>query len=207
MAQPAEGSFLLGTSTSLWGGASDMVTSYSSNTGGISFTKSEVEEEGKTIDGPKLTNVNFSPRVGYTFLDGFVGGLKVDVYSSQAKYENDEHTSDTKHTLSGISAGPFVRYFIPMGSNAQPFVEAEVCVGTLSDRYTVSEFESDNRYSTLHLAGGVGVAFFFNDNVSFDVMAAYSYNSSTNDDSKVDWKGVTKGFGLGIGLTIFLNTP
>lgn len=197
MAQAPEGSIYLGSSTALWGGYNSLAEITPANNAGISFTKSKYKYEDETVDGPKMTSFNLSPRVGYAFTDGLVVGLKLDVLSFK---ETD--TNDDEFKVTGLGAGPFVKYFIASEGNAKPFVEAEAAIGRLTNKYNDND---ENKENTMHLGGGVGVAFFFNDNIAFDVLAGYTYSSTKDPDSESDSKSIASGFGVGVGFTLFLN--
>ena len=195
MAQkPAQGSVFLGTSTSLWGGFYTMQDLSPANNIGISFTKNKLKYNDETIDGGNYTCFNFSPRIGYALANGFVAGVKIDILSMKIEDE-------FKETISGVAGGPFARYFIATQGSAKPFFEAEATFGRLTDKYG----ENTDKTNTTHFTGGAGIAFFFNENVAFDVLAGYTYSTVKYPESNSDLKEITKGFGLGIGLTVFLN--
>jgi Outer membrane protein beta-barrel domain len=199
MAQAPKGSVLIGSSTSVWGGVSGIQDLLPANSGGISFTKTKYKYDKESIDADKSTTFNFSPRVGYAFMDGLVAGLKINYFL----LKSEDEIYDEEFTSTGIGAGPFIRYFVPTKGNAKPFVEAETAFGRITEKYDGEEDE--DKTSTMRLGGGLGVAFFFNDHVAFDVMGGYFYNSSKDPDSEEDIKEITSGFGLGLGLTVFLS--
>ena len=70
----------------------------------------------------KATNINFSPKAGYFFIDHFAGGLSVTLENS--KPDGGTSTSD-------FSIAPFVRYyFLPTEQKVNVFAHGEYGFGS-----------------------------------------------------------------------------
>jgi outer membrane protein len=197
MAQAPKGTVFLGSSTAIVGGIyGEQNLTTATNSGGISFSKVKYKYDGASISGEKATVLNLSPRVGYAFADGFIAGLKMDFLSLTVKDQGD------KETVTGIGAGPFLRYFIPTKGKAKPFLEAQAALGRITDKYEDEKY----KVNTTEFGGGLGISFFFNDHVTFDVMGGYISSSMKDaDSSDEEEKIINSGFGLGLGLTVFLS--
>ena len=77
-AQPTEGTIQLGTSTSLFGGLSNIAAITEGNSAGIAFTRNKTKFDGDTQDGPNETLINLSPHLGYAVNDGLVLGVVIN---------------------------------------------------------------------------------------------------------------------------------
>ena len=92
---------------------------------------------------------------------------------------------------------------IPVDGKIKPFVQLAVGYSSLKDKYSPDEGPDEEASANgLLLSGGGGVAFFINDNVSFNGGLNYNRTSLTDSDEE-DYKikqGILSGI---IGISVY----
>lgn len=150
----------------------------------------------------KSTNNQYSVQVGvgYFIFNNFVFGVEPTL-----KYViNKGKTANDKLTSTNLSIGPILRYYIGK-TKIKPLVQANLGWLSGNSKYTISTLNSTTKSSGLNYGGGLGVAFFVNESVSFDGIIGYSYSTTKSTDSNSNNTTQTSGdIGFIVGLTICL---
>ncbi len=153
-AQTNQGKFLLGLSSDIFS---------------LGYTSLKTKSDsGGSEDADKLFSVNLSPKVGYFVIDNLAIGLDFGV----GLIANSIGT-DNSNTTAWISAGPFVRYYVPT-SKVLPFLELGGALG------------SQGTNTTVKYGGGIGLAVPLGEKVMVDVLAGYhslTYKDRENNDN------------------------
>ena len=174
-AQTNQGKLLLGLSSDIFSLGYTTLT-----------TKSDA---GGSEDADKLFSVNLSPKMGYFVIDNLAIGLDFGV----GLIANNVGT-DNSNTTAWISAGPFVRYYVPT-SKVLPFLELGGALG------------SQGTNTTVGYGGGIGLAMPLSERVMFDVLAGYQSVSYKDREDNTDNKRAVMGtLGLSIGFVILLGS-
>jgi outer membrane protein len=195
-AQTEKGKVLLGTTVNLAGNIVNYISPQSNNIG-VSFGTATTKY-GEYESESKLTIFNFSPQVGYFFTDGLVGGATINFVN----YTEKDKDSDEKYSNSIFKAGPFLRYYFDL-EKVKPYLHLSTSFGN------ISYDDSDYKTNIMDIGGGVGLAVFFNDFVSFDVIAGYNYFKMTeenSDDPTYDVESTMGNIALDIGFTILIGS-
>jgi hypothetical protein len=174
-AQTNQGKFLLGLS-------SDIL-----NFGYTTYkTKSDAYESGEVS---KSFNVNLSPKIGYFLIDNLAIGLDFGVGFIAHNFGSGDF-----NTTATISAGPFVRYYVPT-SKVLPFIELGGSFGSMGN---------DN---IINYGGGIGLAVPLVERVMVDFLAGYhsvTYKSRENNENNE--RTVMGTLGLNVGFIILLGS-
>lgn len=182
-AQTNQGKFLLGLSSDIFGL-------------GYTTTKITNDTDGSE-QANKSFNVNLSPDLGYFLIDNLVIGLGLGV-----QVQTGTTGTDNKYSSTSLSAGPFVRYYIPT-SKVLPFFE-------LGGSYGWNNMNIDDtkiNIGTLIYGGGIGLAVPLGERVMADVLAGYhSQSMKYNQDNEDNQTWITGALALGIGFVILLGS-
>lgn len=197
-AQTSKGKFLLGGFTHL----TQPGSSYTSANIGYSTIKSK-DDSGDDDDYQDIIfSLNFAPKAGYFLIDNLALGVDFNLTSSFNKTTNTEYKSRT--TI--ISAGPFVRYYIPT-KKVLPFAEAMYSFGSAISSSEWEEDETSVKYSVQLYSLGIGVAIPFGEKVSFDALVGYhSTTYKAKEDNENNRRDIAGTVGLKLGFTIFLGS-
>ncbi len=208
-AQTGKGKMLIGVSSSLSvaGTGSDLMSLGVSNT----KYKSDASSSGSS-ENDKTTSINFLPKVGFFVADNFVLGIDLSAAVSNDEYSYTVNTSTIKFNNSStlISAGPFIRYYVPAGK-VMPYFELGGGIGLAKSKYTATggfsgNTDEEDKSGILSVGGGVGIATLLGDKASFDVMLGY--NSMTVKDKKDNpdnERTIMGTLGLKLGFIIYLG--
>lgn len=185
-AQTEKGNFLLGGESKL----------------NFTFLNSKEKWDDGSDDMGKTTNLQFSPIVGFFIANGIAVGAEVPI--SYYSYKND---SDDKYSTTSMALAPFIRYYFELSnSNLKPYLHGEIGLGSLKEKYNPSVGSSIDETSGMFLyqiGGGLGI--FLNEKVSIDIGLAYSSVSIKSKENNPDnYRDISSGIGLGIGLVIVL---
>jgi outer membrane protein len=188
-AQTEEGTWTIGGSTSL--GFSSSSSKLKSGVGGDSF------------DGPKVTNFNIKPSVGYFVVENLQLGLALGYDTKKVTSKSIFDSRTSKATQNQFSLIPQATYYFGK-SNVKPFLNAGVGYGSLSgsDEATTSDGFITEEYSSSGLAWGIngGVSYFVGKSVSFDLSLGYqSLNLSDKDNNKT----TTSSFVSNVGVSVY----
>lgn len=174
-AQTNQGKFLLGLSSDIFN---------------LGYTTTKFKSDpGGSEDAAKLFTVNLSPKVSYFVIDNLAIGLDFGV----GLLANNIGT-DYSNTTAWISAGPFVRYYVPT-SKVLPFLELGGSLG------------SQGTNTTVKYGGGIGLAMPLSERVMFDVLAGYhSLSYKVGEDNTENERMIMGTLGLSLGFTILLGS-
>lgn len=168
----------------------------------LSFTSLNSKWKTDDNDGDigKTTNLEFSPQIGFFVADGLALGVVIPIMYSSEKEEDDD-----KYSSTSLAFAPFLRYYFGT-SNIKPYLHGEAGIGNITMKYEPSFGSSDDRSSGMFLyeiGGGLGI--FLNDKVSLDIGVGYaSVSIKRKEDNPRNYKSITSGFGLGIGIVVVL---
>jgi hypothetical protein len=194
-AQTYKGKILVGVTTYLMG----LPVASSGNLVSIGFgntTYSSSDGDSKA----SVTNFSIQPKAGYFISDKLAVGLEALIVSSSLEGEN----SSGKEIESIFLAGPFARYYVPVGKFL-PFVEAEAGMGKYHDKWT-GTYDYDDKYDVFAMGAGAGVEFSVWNKAAFDFCLAYNWSSSKfKGANAVEEKTVTGVFGLKVGFIVLLG--
>jgi hypothetical protein len=197
-AQTQQGKIMVGVSSalSLTGTGSNLMSF------GYSTTKYKSNASGYTDPGSeKMTSFNLLPRIGYFALENLAIGLDVNFIYSKSEY-GGYYSSNQTITSTIFGAGPFVRYYIPVGK-VLPFLEGNGVLGGISSKLNDN---SANKSSFWALSGGAGIAASLGDRVTFDVMVAYnSLVAKATQNNPDNERQVSGTIGLKLGFTVYLG--
>lgn len=165
----------------------------------INAGTTKVEFDGEEISESKHTTIQFTPTFGYFVIDNLAVGLSASISSSTEK------EGDDKYNTTGIGVAPTVMYFFPIEGKIRPFVQAAVGYTSTTTKYTPDVGpDSKSTFGGLMYGGGGGVAFFINDNVSFN--AGLTYTGSSMKDSDAEDLKLKQGNISGIlGITVYFK--
>lgn len=170
------------------------------------FFNNQIKSDSDSLDEGKTSeslSVNFSPKVGYFFIDNLCLGVDVDL--NWQKNKDEASTYVRKYTT--FKAGPFVRYYVPM-NNVLPFAEINSSFGYFKQEFENDEVNSDYGYQSnvTSFGGGLGLAAPLGKRVTFDVLAGYNSTTSKlkeNNDDNTRYN--TGSFNFKLGFTLFLG--
>jgi hypothetical protein len=199
-AQTTKGKFLFGVSSalSLAGTGSNMMSF------GFSSTEDKSDASGFTEDKPdKTVSINFLPKVGYFIVNNLAIGLDISYAFSKEKDGDDDY----EFTDNLLSAGPFVRYYVPT-SKVKPFMEISGAYGGINMKYKESSYDDQtNKSSLISFGGGVGLAVTLGEKVTFDGMVGYnSMVIKDKKDNPDNNRSVIGTLGLNLGFTVYLGS-
>jgi len=178
-AQTNQGRVLLGVSSelSIAGTGTNLL-----NIGYSSINYKSDADGFEESDPDKTTGINFLPKVGYFVADNLAVGLDLNVALFSRKYG----TNNDKFSETLLSAGPFVRYYVPT-STILPYFEIGGSLGTMNSKYDYSEDSNweDDEYksSVMSIGGGIGLASSLGEHVMLDILAGY--NSLTLKEKRI----------------------
>jgi hypothetical protein len=153
-------------------------------------------------DPTKITSLNLMPKVGFFVIDNLALGLDINLATTTSKSGG----SDDKSTLSLLSAGPFVRYYIPSGS-VFPFLEVGGSLGTVTSKNDYNGSESKSKSSANTYWAGAGLAFPVGERVTIDLLAGYhSMTLKNKEDNPNNSRYVIGSVGIKLGVVVFLGS-
>jgi hypothetical protein len=151
-------------------------------------------------DDGKMTNLEFSPQIGFFVADGLALGVDIPIMYSSEKNEDDD-----KFISTSLAFAPFIRYYFGT-SNIKPYIHGEAGIGNMKMKYVPASGSSDDASAGVflyELGGGLGI--FLNDKVSLDIGVGYaSLSLKPKEDNDVNYKSISSGLGLGIGIVVVL---
>jgi len=162
---------------------------------GFSTHKYKSKSSNTTVTTGKSTSFNFSPKVGYFFINNLAAGLGVDLSSSTYKSEG----SDEKDTYTGFGITPFVRYYLKPGI----YFQGDFGVGPYKHKNVDGNVTTTSKYTSSRWSLGAGYAYFLNSNVAIEPFIGYQ--STTDNYSSPDYKNLDSGLFINIGLQVYLD--
>ena len=158
----------------------------------FSINNSKSEQDGFETENNTFA-FGISPKAAYIIIDNLALGLETSFTYADMEFTNTEG-SESSSNSSGISVGPFLRYYLSNGF----FGQASLGFGTAKSNS--SDFETKNDVFRYQL--GIGYAIFLNQHTSIEPLISYKYNKTTSDQSTSEI--TNNGFTLGAGFTIYL---
>jgi len=179
--QTAKGNFMIGGGL----GFSSSTSNSNVESGGIS------EEIGKITS----TTFDFTPKIGYFFLDNFAAGVQFEITSLNTI------TDDDKNSAGKFLAGPYGRYYALLGEKKAVFGEVNFGFG----RTGISD--GDNSVSTSLFGWGIGPGFtiFSNDYIGIEALAKYNWVRGVTTVNETVNTEVVGEIGLSLGLQIYFS--
>ncbi len=173
----------------------------------IGYTTSKQKSDSNGSEDPsKSFSTNLHPNMGYFIVDNLAIGLDLSVGLTIYKTGSD----DIKITSTNLSAGPFVRYYVPV-SNVLPFAELRGSFGThkskfdYSDNTYLEDFEDNMGIMTF--GGGIGLAAPLGERVMVDILAGYhSVRYKEREDNVDNERTINGTLGLEVGFVIILGS-
>ncbi len=158
----------------------------------ISFNSvnTKVKYDGTELGEDKTSTFTFSPSASYFVINNLAVGLGL----SYVHTKNEDVKSDT------FVAMPQATYFFDTPGNVKPYFEAGI--GYASN--TMSDGDDEVKADGLAYGAGLGVAYFINPSVAFNLGLNYSgANLQYSEDSKV--KTDISTLGVGAGVSVFFK--
>lgn len=183
LAQTEAGKIMLGTSTTLF--STNSITGR--NVATLSFTSTKTKADNFETDNQTSSNFNLSPKVGIFISEAFLVGADVAFFRLDSELQDNATVS--------IEAGPFVRYYLSANAT-KPFLQAGLGVGQI--KYT-----DVNKVNLFSYNAGGGVAFFLNDRVSLDLMAAYLRSRIKDEDALNNARDIIGTVAFAFGFSAF----
>ena len=197
-AQTEKGKFAVGISSTfgLMGTGSDAMSI------GQSTVKYKSDASGfEEPDPDKMTSFNFVPKARLFVADNLLIGVDIALAYSKTK----DGVDDYSYSSSIISAGPYLRYYIPTNS-IKPFLEFTSSFGTYKTKYEDDLTDDELSSSLTALGGGIGMAVPIGSKATFDVLAHYSsLRIEQNENNEDKNRSVIGTIGLKLGFVVFLG--
>lgn len=168
----------------------------------MNFTSlnSKWETDDNSGEAGKTTDLEFSPQFGFFVADGLALGVELPI-----KYSSEKDEYDDKYISTTMAFAPFIKYYFGT-SNIKPYLLGEVGFGNLKMKYDPATGSSDDFSAGMFLyeiGGGLGI--FLNEKVSLDIGLGYTSASiKPKENNDINYKSISSGFGLGIGIVVIL---
>jgi hypothetical protein len=143
----------------------------------------------------KMTTLQFSPAIGYFFINRTVGGLRFNSNSNTYDWNDD------KRRYTDNSLAPFIRYyFLPQEQKVNLFADASY--GFAWSKYKNFTYSERDTYKFHTVSFMAGPAIFLNQHTALEFSIGYTHSSRGPIDSSA-----TSKLQLGIGLQIHFGKP
>lgn len=148
--------------------------------GGFALSSADTDVEGQDQEDSNLL-INFTPKIGYFFGDDIAIGLGIEFTHSSVEI------SGQKEVGTDLIAGPYARYYFPVGENSAFFAELDVVFGTLTAE--VNDFQQS---TTMYGVGvGPGFTIFSNEFVGVEGLIRYNYISGSREVDGSDQQSIS----------------
>lgn len=180
-AQTEKGNFLISGQSSI-----SFQSSYINLFGGAISSEDYISKSGYELE--------FSPSIGYFFVDNLVIGFDSYYILSDGDYQNK---------TSQFAIMPTVIYYFLPDYKIHPFIQAGFGYTTISQKISLNTgSESTQSFKGNTWGGALGTAFLLTNYVSIDLILDYTeINTKFSGDSAIEFK--TKGFGAMVGLSFY----
>lgn len=168
----------------------------------------------RSISGANLVSGQLSPSVGWLVSDKTVVGIGIPIYL--LSYTNGPQfgtVTSTNTSIFQLGLAPFIRQYLSSGMT-RPYLGGSLAYAntSVSSKSGTQTF-TDNSSSGLGYNLSLGVAFFLNRHISFDLVGIYSGDFDRNNpatllgSSNANLLGSVGGnsFTIGAGFNIFLS--
>jgi outer membrane protein len=181
---------------------------------GFGSGSSETTVGTVTADGPKLSNFNISPNVGYFIMDNLAVGLRIG-YATTKSTEKDVPAAgdETINKTSEFTVSPFARYYMEMGEKAGLFIDGSVDIGSGKGTNEVTSggttVTNELKMSTFGVNIRPGVYWFITDHIGLEgTFGSLGFNSYKDDDGgnpATENKSSSFGLNLNTGIAVGFN--
>lgn len=167
--------------------------------GNLGFSSEEIESSSNNSFEQTITSVNINPSVSYFAIDRLSLGLSLPF-----NYSEIEQPQGSKNKITSYMIGPSFRYYFnfdnfslfptlrySFGKQISDGLQFNPIIGQVEDVKTET---SINQFT-----GGVGLAFFLNQNVAIEGILAYSkLNRDNESEFASDLKTTNLAFNVGL---------
>ncbi|OFY94841.1 MAG: hypothetical protein A2491_17885 [Bacteroidetes bacterium RIFOXYC12_FULL_35_7] len=129
----------------------------------------------------KNYQIGISPKFGYFLSDNFSAGLSLSYLHSTSIFYQEFYTD--KEYTNAFLFGPFIRYYIPV---AKFHLVTDLCYSYLygfnksymhglNSNHEYYPYTTNQKITQHLLSGGVGIAYFFSQNISSEFILKYDF--------------------------------
>ncbi len=164
----------------------------------------------------KVNDVNFSlsDALGIFVIDKLAIGPGLTFFLENWHSINSDETTKTNIFSYGFLFSPFARYYFAQSGKLAFFAQLSVAIGYGQDIYKTDHLGDITKMTINSLkyggSAGVGLAYFFNDNIALETMLAYNILADdVNDKTDLDnfkHSSITHTIGINVGLSFYLQT-
>lgn len=155
---------------------------------GVTTESSKFESGSITLDGPKITTINFSPSIGYFFTENVAAGLRFGFSQASAKIDNGN--TEDKISQTGIGVELFGRYASSCGvDNFGFYTELNFGYGKITGKEESGSVTiDDNPITSFNVGIQPGVMFFPSPKYGFEASLGniFGFTSTTEKDADDD---------------------
>lgn len=173
------------------------------NNNGLSINSTDIEMGDGTTESLKSFSLELTPRIGYFIFGRTLIGADIRYGFRNQDVLLGEMTQTEKVKTNSIGAGPFIRQYFQF-NKLQPFLEAGVVFGR-----TTTDFENstiEQKSNNHQYGGGLGLAIFIGNSVSFDCsLGYYSFRNEQSDEVFPEMQITTNGLTMTLGFTVYLR--
>lgn len=179
-------------------------------TGNIAYSQNS-NENGTPISTtatsgsvPKVTEIEFSPYVGYMITSRFAAGIFCQYAKNETKSDY-AYQPNTKTEITRKSIGPFVRYYHPIGEKFFVFGQADYSYAKAEWTMTVG---SNNDFVQKSISTGniiavrPGISYFVTKHLAVEaILGSISYSKTDfkiGHNNGFDFRFITRGFSTGV---------
>jgi outer membrane protein len=173
---------------------------------GFSTTGGSEKTGDVTVDKPKTTYFNFSPKAGMFLSEKFAVGMSLNVMTQRVKNTAGGNTTTDKTTSFGIA--PFARYYFLQMNKFGIFAEGQIGLAFSKSKRPSVGPDEEIKATTFGL--NIAPVIYYNLSEKFTLEASvrlfnFGINTTTEKDLN-DNKEITNSFGFGAGLDGLVNT-
>lgn len=146
------------------------------STVGFSTANSKVTSGDEEGEGLTARQFNIAPAIGYFVVDNLALGLGADFTFNKVKEPNEDETND-----SDLLFGPFVRYYMPLGSNVAFFLVTNFGFGSSTDEQIIGENKQSIKQNIFAIGAGPGLTVYSDGGFGIEAIFKYNYANSKFD--------------------------
>lgn len=152
--------------------------------------------DGYSDDKAKTSIFSLMPSINYFVMDNLAVGLGLNYSSSTVKYDGDKDTTSSTMFI------PNAVYFFPVDGNVKPFAQIGAGYASMVEEYSGSGYSGEEKYAGFVYNLGGGVAYFVQENVSFNFGLSYT-GGSLEHDTDSNYEIEQSNFAANIGISVF----
>ncbi len=202
-AQTERGTFIGGLASRL-----DFNASSTNTFGGLAIGTTKLKSDNEDGDDEeRFVAFNLNPRMGVFVIDNLAMGADLSWSHSRTSedFDGDEYITNN----SAITAGPFIRYYLPTtigsGAKSRMYVESSGSWGQLKFRSDYNGGEDEIKYGMVNYGAAAGISSFFGKRFALDVQVGYEYfHLKIRQDNPDNLRTVQNGLALNFGFSYFL---